>query len=140
MEKAMRIFGREDVAEIPVLEGKKFKGVVKRKDAIEAYNHEIVKREAASGLVQKMKFTHPGKTYDFSAGYKIMEIEAPSLFWDKSLKELNLKALHRIDVLLIKRKYPPQTITIPSAEEVIQEGDVLILAGLEENITKIFNP
>jgi CIC family chloride channel protein len=140
MEKAMRIFGREDVAEIPVLEGKKLKGVVKRKDAIEAYNHEIVKREAASGIVQKLKFTHPGKTFDLSAGYKVMEIEAPSLFWDKSLKNLNLKAIHRIDVLLIKRKYPPQTITIPSAEEVIRKGDTLIIAGLEENITKIFHP
>lgn len=140
MEKAMHIFGREDVAEIPVLEGKKLRGVVKRKDAIEAYNHEIIKREAAAGLVQKLKFTHPGKTFDLSAGYKIMEIEAPSLFWDKSLKEINLKALHRIDVLLIKRKYPPQTITIPSAEEKIRKGDVLIIAGLDENIAKIFNP
>ncbi len=140
MEKAMKIFGREDVAEIPVLENKKFKGVVKRKDTIEAYNHEIIKREATAGLVQKLKFTQPNKTYDLSAGYKIMEVEAPSIFWDKSLKELNLKALHRIDVLLIKRKYPPLTITIPSAEEVIRKGDVLIMAGLEENIAKILNP
>lgn len=137
MEKAMKIFGREDVAEIPVLEGKKLKGVVKRKDAIEAYNHEIVKREATSGLVQKLKFTQPNKTYDLSAGYKIMEIEAPSLFLNKSLKELDLKAVYRIDVLLIKRKYPPKTITIPPAQEVIQKGDVLIIAGLEENIAEI---
>ncbi len=140
MEKAMKIFGREDVAEIPVLENKKLKGVVKRKDTIEAYNHEIIKREATAGLVQKLKFTQPNKTYDLSAGYKIMEVEAPSIFWDKSLKELNLKALQRIDVLLIKRKYPPLTITIPSAEEVIREGDVLIIAGLEENIAEILNP
>ena len=69
-----------------------------------------------------------------------MEIDAPSLFLNKSLKELNLKALYSIDVLLIKRKYPPKTITIPSADEIIQEGDALIIAGLEENITKIFNP
>ncbi len=140
MEKAMRIFGREDVAEIPVLEGKKLKGVVKRKDAIEAYNNEIIKREATSGIVEKLKFGQPGKTFDLSAGYKIMEIEAPSLFWDKSLKNLDLKAVHRIDVLMIKRKYPPKTITIPSAEEVIREGDILIIAGQEENIAEIFYP
>jgi uncharacterized protein with PhoU and TrkA domain len=69
-----------------------------------------------------------------------MEIEAPSLFLNKSLKELDLKAIYRIDVLLIKRKYPPKTITIPSANEVIKEGDVLIIAGLEDNITKILSP
>jgi CIC family chloride channel protein len=138
LETAMRIFGREDVAEIPVLQGKQFRGVVKRKDVIEAYNHEIIKREAALGLVQKLKFTQPNKTFDLGAGYKIMETDAPPLFWNKSLKELDLKAIYRIDVLLIKRKYPPQTITIPSAHEVIKKDDVLIIAGLDENIAQVF--
>ncbi|MFC2164957.1 chloride channel protein [Acidobacteriota bacterium] len=137
LEDAMKIFGREDVAEIPVIEGSKFKGVVKRKDVIEAYNNEIIKREAASGIVQKLKFTQPNQTFDLGTGYKIMEIEAPSFLWNKSLKELDIKAIYKIDVLLIKRKFPPQTITIPSADEVIQKDDMLIIAGLEENITSI---
>lgn len=137
LEDAMKIFGREDVAEIPVLEGSKFKGVVKRKDVIEAYNHEIIKREAASGIVQKMKFDQPNRTFDLGTGYKIMEIEAPSFFWNKSLKELNVKAIHKIDVLVIKRKFPPKTITIPSADEVIKKDDILTIAGLEENITSM---
>jgi CIC family chloride channel protein len=139
LEQAMEIFGRKDVNEIAVLEGKKVVGVVKRKDVIEAYNHEVAKREVASGLVQKLKFTHLTKTVDIGKGYSIMEIDAPPLFWEKSLKELNLKAFHRIDVLLIKRKYPPQTITLPTAEERIKKGDLLILAGLAENIKKILN-
>lgn len=139
LERAMEIFGREDVDEIAVLKERKFLGVVKRKDVIEAYNHEIAKREAASGLVQKLKFTHLTKTIDIGKGYRIMEIDAPPSFWNKSLKEVNLRALHRIDILLIKRKYPPQTITIPSADEVIIKGDLLVLAGLEENIKKITN-
>jgi len=137
LEQAMEIFGREDVAEIAVLKGKKFIGVVKRKDAIEAYNHEITKREAASGLVQKLKFTHMTKTVDIGKGYRIMEIDAPSFFWEKSLKGLNLRALHKIDVLLIKRKIPPQTITLPSADEVIRKGDTLILAGHADSLKKI---
>lgn len=139
LEKAMKIFGRTDVAEIAVLQNRKFAGVVKRKDVIEAYNHEIIKREAAAGLVQKMKFTTDMKSFDFGTGYKLMEIGAPLAFWNKSLKELDLKALHRIDVLLIKRKYPPQTITIPSGDEVIRKGDRLIIAGPEENISEIIS-
>ncbi len=137
LERAMEIFGREDVAEIAVLQDEKFFGVIKRKDVIEAYNHEIAKREAASGLFQKFKFTHVTKSIDIGKGYTIMEIDAPQPFWNKTLKELNLKALYRIDVLLIKRKYPPLTVTIPSADEVIRKGDLLVLAGLEENIKKI---
>ena len=76
---------------------------------------------------------------DFGKGYRIMETDAPPSFWDKSLKELNLKAVYRIDVLLIKRKYPAQTITLPSADEIIRKEDILILAGLEENIKKVSN-
>ena len=137
LERAMEIFGREDVAEIAVLENKKLIGVIKRKDVIEAYNHEVAKREAASGLVQKLKYTHIAKMMDIGKGYRIIETEAPSAFWDKSLKALNLKALYRIDVLLIRRKSPPQTITLPSADEVIRKGDTLILAGHADNIQKI---
>jgi CIC family chloride channel protein len=139
LEQAMNTFGRTDVAEIAVLRAGKFAGVVKRKDVIEAYNHEILKREAAAGLVQKLKFTTQTKCFDFGSGYKIMEMDAPPAFWNKSLKELDLKALHRIDVLLIKRKFPPQTISIPSANEVIRKGDRLIIAGLEGNITTIIS-
>jgi len=137
LERAMEIFGREDVAEIPLLKEKKFFGVVKRKDVIEAYNNEITKREAASGLVQKIKFTHLTKIIDIGKGYRIMEMDAPRTFWDKNLKELNLKALYRVDILLIKRMYPPQTITLPSAEEVIKKGDLLVIAGQAENIDKL---
>ena len=137
LEQAMEIFGREDVAEIAVLKGNKFIGVVKRKDAIEAYNHEITKKEATSGLVQKLKFTHLTKTVDIGKGYRIMEIDAPSSFWEKSLKGLNLRAHHKIDVLLIKRKIPFQTITLPSADEVIRKGDTLILAGHADSLKKI---
>ncbi len=68
-----------------------------------------------------------------------MEIDAPHSFWDKSLKELNLKALYRTDVLLIKKKFPIQTITLPSADEIIRKKDVLVIAGLAENIKKITN-
>ena len=139
LEKAMKIFGHTDMAEIAVLQNRKFAGVIKRKDVIETYNHEIIKREAAAGLVQRMKFTTDMQSFDFGTGYKLMEIDAPLAFWNKSLKELDLKALHSIDVLLIKRKYPPQTITIPSGDEVIRKGDRLIIAGPEENISEIIS-
>ena len=137
LEQAMKIFGQEDVSEITLLKGDKFAGVIKQKDVIEAYNHEIIKKEAAEGIVQKFKFSSQSKSFDIGTGYKIMEVEAPSFFWNKSLKDLNLKAKHRIDILLIRRKHPPQTITIPSADEEIKKGDVLVLAGLTENIMNI---
>ncbi len=137
LEHAMQIFGSTDAAEIAVLKDGKLAGVVKRKDVIEAYNHEIMKREAASGLVEKFKFAEQTQVREIGGGYALMEIEAPPAFWDRSLKELNLKALYRIDVLLIKRRYPPKTITIPSADEVLRKGDQLVIAGLGDSLSRI---
>ncbi len=139
LEKAMRIFGREDVAEIAVLREGKYIGVIKRKDVIEAYNHEVLRREAAAGLIQKIKFSPLTKAADIAPGYQIMEIAAPPAFWDKNLGDLGLKAKYRVDVLIIKRRYPPQTLTIPRAEDVIKKGDQLVIAGLTDNLKKIIN-
>ena len=54
LEQAMKIFGQEDISEITLLKENKFVGVIKQKDVIEAYNHEIIKKEAAEGIVQKI--------------------------------------------------------------------------------------
>jgi len=139
LENAMRIFGSTDVSEIAVIEEKKFVGVIKRKDIIEAYNHEILKREVVSGIIKKFEFSDLSNAHEIGAGYRIMEVESPPIFWDKTLKQLDLKALYRIDILLIRRKSPSQTITIPSADEVIKKGDKLVIAGLEESLIKIIN-
>ncbi|MCJ7580301.1 MAG: chloride channel protein, partial [Candidatus Aminicenantes bacterium] len=72
LEQAMKIFGQEDVSEITLLKDDKFAGVIKRKDVIEAYNHEIIKKEAAEGIVQKLKFSSQSKSFDIGTGYKIM--------------------------------------------------------------------
>ncbi len=139
LEKAMEIFGKHEIEEIPVTKEGKFAGVVKRKDLIEAYNNEITKREAIQGLIGKLKFTHEAKSIEIGKGIVIEEINSLPWFWDKNLKELNLKARYGIEVILIKRKYPPLTIPLPSSGEVIKRGDVLILAGPRENITKLFS-
>ncbi|MFW6159529.1 MAG: chloride channel protein [Acidobacteriota bacterium] len=137
LEEAMKIFGNKDTAEIAVVRDGKFAGVVKRKDVIEAYNHEIIKRETVEGLVQSFKFSPVTKTVDLGTGFKIIEMDAPRIFWGKSLGKLNLKAVYGVEVLLIKRRFPPRTINIPPAAEEIKEGDGLVLAGTESNISRM---
>ncbi len=137
LEQAMKIFGSTDVGEIAVIQDKQLTGVIKRKDVIEAYNHEVMKREAASGLVQKFKFAEQSQACDMGGGYKIMELTAPRSFWNQTLKELDIKARYHVDILLIKHKYPPRTITIPGGDEMIQQGDQLILIGMEDSLTRI---
>lgn len=140
LENAMKTFGRTDRAELAVLKNGILQGVIKRKDVIEAYNHEINKRETTAGIVRKIKFSQVTQSVDIGGGFKIMETEAPAHFWDKTLMALNLKALYRVDILLIRRKFPPQTINLPPANEVIRRGDVLVIAGTEDNLDTILHP
>ncbi len=137
LEQAMRIFGNTDVGEIAVLQDKQLAGVIKRKDVIEVYNHEVMKREAASGLVQKFKFAVQSQAQEMGGGYKIMELAAPRSFWNQTLKELDIKARYHVDILLIKHRFPPRTITIPGGDEMIKQGDQLILVGMEDALTRI---
>jgi CIC family chloride channel protein len=141
LEKAMELFGKHDLEEIPVTKDGKFVGVVKRRDLIEAYNNEIAKREAIQGLVSKLKFTHEAKSIEIGHGIVIEEMNSPPSFWNKTLRDLNLKANYGIEIILIKRKYPPLTIPLPASNEIIRKGDILILAGPRESINRLLtNP
>jgi len=139
LEKAMDIFGKSNLDEIPVVNKEnRLVGVIKRRDLIEAYNNEILRRETVQGLINKLKFTHDSESINLGRGYIIREVEAPENFWGKNLKDLNLKAEYKIEIVLIKKKYPPTTIPLPAASNIIEKGDILILAGPQENLDKLF--
>ena len=83
-----------------------------------------------------------------SQEYSIVEIPAPGVFMGKSLKQLNVRADYRINVVAIKRRVPKkdaegkveikEDITVvPAPNEVINKGDVLIVIGTNEDIEKI---
>ncbi len=136
LEDAMRIFGKRDIAELPVVENKKIIGVIKRKDLIEIYNKEIQKKEATKILLSKIKFKSASEIVEIFPGYYIKETKAPPFICGKKLKEAELRSKYGIDVILIKRNKPPQVIPLPGGNEIIKEEDVLIIAGEEEKIVK----
>lgn len=61
-----------------------------------------------------------------------VEIVAGSPAIGRTLKELNLRGLTGATVLAIQRK--GAAMVIPTAQELLQQGDVLALAGTEEAI------
>ncbi len=134
LEDAMRIFGKRDIAELPVLDEGKLIGVIKRKDLIEIYNKEIQKKEATKILLSKIKFKSASEIVEIFPGYYIKEIKAPHFICGKKLKEAELRSRYGIDVILIKRNKPPQVIPLPGGNETIKEDDLLVIAGEENKI------
>jgi len=72
-----------------------------------------------------------------SEEYAIVEVAPPESFIGKSLRELNIGARFRCQILgiksiaddLVTEDTPQTTVIAPSTDEVIQEGNILIVLG-----------
>jgi trk system potassium uptake protein TrkA len=68
--------------------------------------------------------------------FRISEIIAPHEMYGKTLKALNLRARYNVNVVLIRRG-SGEVILTPGADDVIQTGDVLLLAGQKTKLDKL---
>jgi len=134
LEKAMSVFGRNDVNELPVLKNGELIGVVKRTDLIETYNQEIKSIEAKSSFLAKIKFSENTEVKKISDEYFLKDLSAPSFCWGKTLKELNLRTEYGVELLNVKQKSPFVTIPLPYGNFKIKKGDTLMVAGSLESI------
>jgi len=72
---------------------------------------------------------------ELSDAYSIVELNVPKIFLKKSLKELNLRSRYGINVLGIRRG--SNFIVSPKAEEIFQEGDVILVLGNIDDLQKL---
>ncbi len=81
----------------------------------------------------------------FSPGHSLVEIRAPRKLIGKSIREARLREEHHLNLVAIQRRRPTvddqgrsilslTTNAVPGADEVIEEGNVLILAGSDAAI------
>lgn len=69
---------------------------------------------------------------ELAPGVSIVEVVAKRRFVGRSLRELNLRARYRINVLAIRRA---DGINLaPGADDVIEEGDILVALGRDEDL------
>ncbi|MFH0732853.1 MAG: TrkA family potassium uptake protein [Candidatus Omnitrophota bacterium] len=70
----------------------------------------------------------------------IIEITPPKEFLGKTLKQLSVRTQYKLNIVAIKRKDEQGKDAInvvPLAEEKIREGDILLVAGANEDIEKL---
>ena len=74
---------------------------------------------------------------ELSPTYSIAEVDSPSNWYNKTLGELNIRAEYGINVMAIKRN---DDINVsPSADSVIQQGDILVAIGSVDELNKLEN-
>ena len=105
-------------------------------------------KEYAERLARSLTTSHILEYLQLTDAYSLAEIVVPEIFYNKSLKELNIRAKYGIYVMAIKRKIPEVKKTgivdikeevkmIPDAEETFLEGDIMVVVGNKEEIEKI---
>ncbi|MCR4432053.1 MAG: TrkA family potassium uptake protein [Tepidanaerobacteraceae bacterium] len=72
---------------------------------------------------------------ELSPDFSIVEIAAIPEWFDKSLKELDMRVKHGLNVMAIKRN--EEVIVSPKADDIIFEGDILVVVGQNKDIEKL---
>jgi len=74
---------------------------------------------------------------ELAKDYSIEEIKAPSQMAGQNLKESNIRVEFNLTVIAINRK--DKILISPSPEEVIQEGDILVVIGENKDLQRFSN-
>jgi CIC family chloride channel protein len=131
---AMEILRRHHYEGLPVVESKvsrKIVGFIWRKEILDEYHRVIERRDITSNLASSITMKEETPQVHFLEGYAINEISPPKSFIGKSIRELNIRANYGVDVLSIKtmEKRGEKIKAIPNPDYIIQEDDLLVIAG-----------
>lgn len=100
---------------------------------------EMGKRLAQNLLVSNILDYLP-----ISEKYSAAEIRSPKLFWNKKIGELKIREKYKVNILEIKKvsgegeKQRIEKVNyLPYSENVIEEGDILLVIGEEGDIERL---
>jgi CIC family chloride channel protein len=138
-QTALDKMSKYDLTGLPVTEtsgNQKIKGMLWRKDILEAYQKEIERRELTVSLASSIVMKDDETKVHFMEGYSISEIPPPKSFINKSIRELDIRARWGVDVLSIKVKDKNgfKLKAIPNPDYIFKKDDTMIIAGEIRNI------
>jgi trk system potassium uptake protein TrkA len=92
-------------------------------------------KDAATRLAMRLVRQDVIDYLPLHSGYSIIEIKAPPQFVGKSLRELALR--NRLQVQLIALQRSGELKIVPRAEDVIEEGDLMVILGADRDLDRV---
>ena len=71
---------------------------------------------------------------EIAPNFKVVEVEVPSVWADKSLTELKIRQKYLLTVLMVSRG--GKITTSPSGEFILQANDKIVLCGEHKDLVK----
>ncbi len=142
LDVVMQLFSHSVAEEIAVVDSqdpKKRVGCVHKRDLPQRYTEEILRRDLA-GSVSSRIVASKGQQVELGGGYVLQEVMPPPRFFGKSLRELDIAATTGAHVVLLRKRDPQDggpAIRVPNADDRIDEGDRLVVAGTQNAVEKL---
>jgi len=143
LDLVMQLFsieGRDEVAVVAESQPRHVVGSVHKKDVILAYNREVMRRDLAGSVSNTVLVASKGQQVALGGGYVLQEIQPPPRFFGRSIRELNLAADTGVHIVLLRKRAADDgrpAIRVPTADDVISEGDRLVVSGTRASVESI---
>ena len=95
----------------------------------------IPEREMADRLAHKLVEPNILDFIDLSEDYSLIEEQAPAVWFNKSIRDLSVRA--RLGINIIGVKNGDSFNIAPGADYIIREGDVVVIVGKNDALAKL---
>ena len=101
--------------------------------------------ESAQRWAYKLIAPHIGEKIDFAPGYSLARVKAPASFDGKTVMDLQLRQKYKVNLVAIKRDEhsnkkkaeSAKIINVPMPSTVVNENDILMVAGSDADLAKL---
>lgn len=114
---------------------------------------EVIEPEQDAGLMLGRRLAHP-RINDYiklADGFTVLELVAPARFVGRTVREINLRSSYEVNLIGIRRhpehegvqdddsssNSKPRLISVPGPDDLIEQNDVLLLAGSDESLGRL---
>ncbi|MGD8319799.1 MAG: chloride channel protein [Gemmatimonadota bacterium] len=127
VEQALELLTESGADLLPVVGASdRLVGVVFASDVLERYSHELQKLRLASTLAQRKSFTIRTEGMELGHGMRLAEMDVPPSLADRTLRELELRNLHAVEVLyVLKGPYRIRKLADPDLQ--LAAGDRMLV-------------
>lgn len=116
---------------------------------------EIIQPESQAGILLGRRLANPklNQFIELAEGYSLIEIQAPSIFWGKTLEQLALRTKYQVNLIAFKRQVANklsasagpveetdssiEKMIVPGPQDILRENDILLLVGADEYLSKL---
>jgi CIC family chloride channel protein len=130
----------EEIAVVSETDATQLLGSVHKADVIAVYNRELLRRDLAGSVSSQVLVASRGQQVALGGEYVLQEILPPARFFGQSLRTLNLGADRGVHVVLLRKRAAQDgkpAIRVPVADDVIEEGDRLVVSGTKSEVDSL---